>query len=85
MLELRGVACITLEEAPPDRKSIMASRSFGRTVETRQELEVTVATFTSRAAEKLRGQGLAAGRIRRSLPTPTISAPKIRNITACSR
>ena len=32
VLELRGVACISLEEAPPDRKSIMASRSFGRPV-----------------------------------------------------
>ena len=63
VLELRGIACIALEEAPPDRKSIMASRSFGRTVETRDELEEAVATFTSRAAEKLRGQGLAAGRI----------------------
>jgi DNA polymerase V len=41
----------------------MASRSFGRIVETRVELEEAVATFTSRAAEKLRGQGLAAGRI----------------------
>ena len=63
VLELRGVPCIRLEEAPPDRKSIMASRSFGRTVETRAELEEAVATFHSRAAEKLRGQGLAAGRI----------------------
>src|SRR4051794_22979278 len=62
-LELRGIACIALEEAPPDRKSIMASRSFGRIVKTREEVEETVATFTSRAAEKLRGQGLAAGRI----------------------
>ena len=63
VLELRGVPCISLEEAPPDRKSIMASRSFGRTVETREELEEAVATYTSRAAEKLRGQGLAANRI----------------------
>jgi DNA polymerase V len=63
VLELRGVPCISLEEAAPDRKSIMASRSFGRTVETRAELEEAVATYTSRAAEKLRGQGLAANRI----------------------
>ena len=63
VLELRGVPCIRLEEAPPDRKSIIASRSFGRTVETRAELEEAVATYTSRAAEKLRGQGLAANRI----------------------
>ena len=63
ILELRGQPCIELEEAPPDRKSIMASRSFGRTVETRQELEEAVATYTARAAEKLRRQRLAAGRL----------------------
>lgn len=57
--ELRGVPCIRLEQAPPDRKSMMASRA----VETRDELEEAVATYTSRAAEKLRGQGLAANRI----------------------
>ena len=61
--ELRGVPCISLEEAPPDRKSIMASRTFGRAIETRAELEEAVATYASRAAEKLRGQGLAANRI----------------------
>ena len=63
MRELRGIACIALEEAPPDRKSIMASRSFGRTVETREEMEEAVASYASRAAEKLRGQDLAAGRM----------------------
>ncbi len=61
--ELRGVPCIALEEAPPDRKSIMASRSFGKAVETRQELEEAVASYTARAAEKLRRQSLAAGRL----------------------
>src|SRR4051812_43996641 len=63
VLELRGVACILLEEAPPDRKSVMASRSFGRTVDTQAELQEAVATYTTSAAEKLRRQGLAAGRI----------------------
>ena len=28
--ELQGTPCIALEEAPPDRKTIVASRSFGR-------------------------------------------------------
>src|SRR5207237_4827401 len=63
VLELRVVACISLEEAPPDRKSIMASRSFGRTVETRAELQEAVAIYTTRAAETLRRQGLGAGPI----------------------
>jgi DNA polymerase V len=41
----------------------MASRSFGRPVETRQELEEAVATYTARAAEKMRRQALAATRL----------------------
>lgn len=61
--ELRGVCCIELEDAPPDRKSIMASRSFGAMVETRQQLEEAVAAYTARAAEKLRRQRLACGRL----------------------
>jgi hypothetical protein len=36
VLELRGVACLGLEEVTPDRKSLVASRSFGRPVETRR-------------------------------------------------
>jgi len=61
--ELRGIPCIELEDAPPDRKSIMASRSFGKTVQIRQEMEEAVATYTARAAEKLRRQQLACGRL----------------------
>lgn len=61
VLELRGVPCIDLERSRPDKKSIMASRSFGRPVATRHELQEAVASSVSRAAEKLRRQDLAAG------------------------
>ena len=61
--ELRGIPCIEMEDAPPDRKSIMASRSFGKAVETRQEMEEAVAAYTARAAEKLRRQHLTAARL----------------------
>jgi len=53
-LELGGLACIGMEEAPPPAKSIVRSRSFGRPVERREELEEAVATHATRAAEKLR-------------------------------
>jgi len=53
-LELRGLPCIGLEETPPPAKSIVRSRSFGRPVERREELEEAVATHATRAAEKLR-------------------------------
>ena len=56
--ELRRVPCIGLEEAPPDRKSIMASRSFGKTVETRQELEEALAAYTVRRPRSSAGTAL---------------------------
>ena len=58
-LELRGVRCLDLERDIPDRKSIMASRSFGRPVTALAELREAVASYTARAAEKLRRQNLA--------------------------
>ena len=63
VLELRGVPCILLEDAPPDRKISIASRSFGRPVLNRHEMEEAVTTHMMRAAEKLRRQDLAAGRL----------------------
>lgn len=63
VLELQGIPCIGLEEAPPDKKMILASRSFGRRVTARREMEEAVTTHTARAAEKLRRQGLACGRL----------------------
>ena len=61
--ELQGMPCIALEDAPPDRKSIIASRSFGRMVTDRREMEEAVSTHTARAAEKMRRQNLATARL----------------------
>ncbi len=61
--ELRGFPCISLEDAPPDRKMIIASRSFGQKVSKRHEMEEAVTTFMMRATEKLRRQDLACGRL----------------------
>lgn len=54
VFELRGIPCFKLEDAPPAKKAIASTRSFGRPVETRRELEEVVATYVTRAAEKLR-------------------------------
>jgi DNA polymerase V len=62
-LELRWTPCVTLEDAPPDKKSIMASRSFGRMVTAKRELEEAVSTHASRAAAKMRRQSLATARL----------------------
>lgn len=61
--ELRGVSCLSLEEHSPDRKNIMASRSFGRPVEDLAEMREAVAAYVSRAAEKMRRQGLVTAAI----------------------
>ena len=56
--ELRGTPCLGVEDITPDRKSIMASRSFGRAVTLRHEMEEAVAAYAARAAEKMRRQNL---------------------------
>jgi len=59
--ELRGVSCLDLEEVAPDKQQIMCSRSFGQYVEERDKLEEVIASYVSRAAEKLRNQDSLAG------------------------
>ena len=61
--ELQGVACIDLENAPPAKKEIACTRSFGRPVTALQPLIEAVSEFASRAAQKLRGQASNAGEI----------------------
>ncbi len=60
--ELGEVSCLPLEEAPP-RKTIICSRSFGRSVTAFTELREAVALFTAQAAAKLRGYRRAASYI----------------------
>ncbi|GBG14402.1 DNA polymerase V [Novimethylophilus kurashikiensis] len=64
VLELRGISCLALEEVVPPRQQIVVSRSFGAPVYDLPDLEQAVGTFAARAAEKLRGQSLAAGAVR---------------------
>lgn len=59
--ELRGTPCQAIALAVPTNKTILASRSFGRAVTERHELEEAVSSHVARAAEKLRRQDLVAG------------------------
>jgi DNA polymerase V len=61
--ELNGIPCLELEEMPPDKKGVMASRSFGSPVEALEELEEALANHVARAAEKIRRHGLLATRM----------------------
>ncbi len=58
--ELRGMSCYGLELSPPGKKNIVVSKSFGRKIETLEELSEAVAAYAARAAEKLRRQNSAA-------------------------
>lgn len=56
--ELAGQSCLPLELAPPPRRQIMVSRSFGQRLTRRAELEAAMTAFAMRAGEKLRRQRL---------------------------
>lgn len=73
-LELKGVSCFPLA-APPQRKMITRSRSFGRDLETLAPIGEALAEFTARAAEKLREHGLAATRVHVFLETDSFKNP----------
>lgn len=61
--ELQGTSCYCLEENPPARKQIAVSRSFGKPVESINQLKEAAAAFAVRAAEKLRQEKLFANLI----------------------
>lgn len=56
VLELQGTSCIPIATETPPKKGIMCSKTFGREITTKEELIEAVATYTARAAEKLRRQ-----------------------------
>lgn len=62
--ELRGISCLALAAAAPERQSVTVSRSFGRTVGSLAALESAVASFAARAAERARRHELKAGALR---------------------
>ncbi|CAA7626006.1 DNA polymerase V, subunit C [Candidatus Terasakiella magnetica] len=61
VMELRGTPVHTLDTAPSDKQTTCCSRSFGEAVADYGQVRDAVVTFASRAAEKIRGQGLVAG------------------------
>lgn len=61
VMELNGIACLSLEEITPDKQQIVCSRSFKRRLTQYQELAEALVSFCNRAAEKLRKQHSVAG------------------------
>lgn len=58
--ELGGLSCIEMQDAPIPRQQIMSSRSFSNAVTEFHHLAEAITAFTSRAAEKLRGEEAVA-------------------------
>lgn len=58
--ELRGISCLRLEETYAAKKSVTSSKAFGKPIDNLEMLEQAVATYTARAAEKIREQKLLA-------------------------
>lgn len=67
--ELRGESCLELQEVVPDKQQIMSSRSFGRLIYERADLEEAVASYIAKAAEKLRAQDSLAGAVQVTIRT----------------
>lgn len=76
MRELQGVSCLALEEIPAPKKGIASAKSFGRPVESLQELEEALSTYTARAAEKLRAGRLLATNLHVFVTTNPFSSQK---------
>ena len=63
LLELRGTSCMEVDDAPAPRQQILVSRSFGTAITHVDGIIEACSEFTSRAAERLRGQGDVAAAI----------------------
>ena len=59
--ELKGIPSREMEDERTQKKMIATTRMFGRKVYDLQEIREAIATYTARAAEKLRRQFSAAG------------------------
>jgi DNA polymerase V len=58
--ELRGISCLPLELMEPTRKGIAVTRSFGVPVTCWQEMREAIASYATRASEKMRRYKVAA-------------------------
>ncbi|MBK60366.1 MAG: DNA polymerase V subunit UmuC [Pseudomonas sp.] len=82
--ELRGTACLALEEAVPPKKEICSSRMFGIRLEELEPIRQAVATYAATACEKLRAQQSVCRQIRVGIRTGMhdVNEPKYANSVA---
>ncbi len=58
--ELKGISSIQMKDELIEKKIIMTTRMFGEEIDDLKSIKEAIATYTSRAAEKLRRQNCAA-------------------------
>ena len=67
--ELRGYACYTLEDHPPSKQTTCCSRTFGKVIYEKNQVQDAVISFAERASEKIRRARQVAGAIQLFLRT----------------
>jgi DNA polymerase V len=71
--ELRGISCLPLELLEPTRKGIAVTRSFGSPVTAWEPMSEAIASYATRAAEKMRRHKVAAAHLFVFMHTSTFS------------
>jgi DNA polymerase V len=86
VLELGGTACIPIETGQMPKQGIRCAKTFGRAITKKDELTQAIATYTARAAEKLREQDSLAASLAVFITTShfTTSSPQYTNSFALS-
>ena len=67
--ELRGISCLNLEDAAPPKQEICSSRAFGQRLYEVEPIREAVASYATRACEKLRAQDSFCKRVRVGIRT----------------
>lgn len=76
--ELAGTPCLELDEPDPPKQEICCSRMFGQRLKDLPPIKEAVATYTQRAAEKLRAQHSLCKKIRVSIRTGMFNPEEVK-------
>jgi DNA polymerase V len=76
--ELRGTACLGLDDAVSIKQEICCSRMFGQRLKELAPIREAVATYTATACEKLRKQGSLCKQVRVSIRTGMFNPDEVK-------
>ncbi len=61
IMELQGISCIELEDAPPSKKQIVSSKSFGEKITDIADMREAICKYIQDAVKRLREDGSLCG------------------------